>query len=298
MATPADPRATYPTTYVVQEITQEEIQRLCEQDCMLTRGMGGVLPEQSDPARFGRVLDVGSGTGGWLVEMAKAYPGISVLCGAEANKRLLAHARSQAQVYQVSDRVTFQMMDVLRMIEFPTGSFDLVNQRLGTSFLRTWEWPKLLLEYQRLCRPGGILRITEADLHVRSNSPALEQFFALVVAALQRSGHLFTPSSRSVLDHLVPFLEQFQFQDIQTCPLVLTYRTNTPEWHAFVKDMQWLFQTITPFLRKWISMPEDYLEICQQALSDMHQPTFLGCIELLTVWGRWRTARRIKRENG
>lgn len=283
----ADQRTTSPTTYVIPEITQEEIQRLYEQDRMLTQGMGGVLPEQNPSARLGRILDVGSGTGGWLIETAKAYPGIAVLCGAEANPQLLAHARSRAEEHRVSDRVEFQMMDVLRMIEFPTGYFDLVNQRLGTSFLRTWEWPKLLLEYQRLCRPGGILRITEADLHVQSNSPALEQFFALVITAFQRSGHLFTPSSRSVLDHLIPLLERFKFQHIQARSLALEYRANTSEWDAFVRNIQWLFQTIVPFLRKWIIVPEDYPEICQLALSDMRQPTFVGSTALRTVWGRW-----------
>jgi hypothetical protein len=35
-------------------------------------------------------------------------------------------------------------MDALRMLVFPDAFFDLVNLRCGCSYVRTWEWPKLL----------------------------------------------------------------------------------------------------------------------------------------------------------
>jgi trans-aconitate methyltransferase len=49
------------------------------QDKMLTTGMGGVLPELAgrvDYSCLQRVLDVGCGTGGWLMETARTYPTI------------------------------------------------------------------------------------------------------------------------------------------------------------------------------------------------------------------------------
>lgn len=36
---------------------------------MVTKAMGGALPEQADPTLFRRVLDIGCGTGGWLIEV-------------------------------------------------------------------------------------------------------------------------------------------------------------------------------------------------------------------------------------
>jgi hypothetical protein len=43
-------------------------------------------------------------------------------------------------------------MDALRTLEFSPSSFDLVNPRFGFSWLQTWNWGKLLLEYQRVTR--------------------------------------------------------------------------------------------------------------------------------------------------
>lgn len=105
------------------------------------------------------VLDVGCGAGGWLIETAKTYPHIKKLVGVDISDKMLAYPRVQAQAQQLDGRVEFQAMDALRILEFPPASFDLVNQRLGNSWLRTWEWKKILLEYQRVTRPGGIIRI-------------------------------------------------------------------------------------------------------------------------------------------
>jgi len=67
---------------------------------------------------------------------------------------MLHYARAQAETQQVGDRVEFHQMDALHRLEVPQGFFDLVNLRFGTSWLRTWEWSKLLSEFQRVTRPG------------------------------------------------------------------------------------------------------------------------------------------------
>jgi len=93
------------------EFAEEELTRLQVQGQMLTTGMGGVLPEQPDPAIFRRVLDVGCGTGGWLIEAAKTYPSMTLLVGVDVSKRMVEYARSRAEAEQLSERVQFQTMD-------------------------------------------------------------------------------------------------------------------------------------------------------------------------------------------
>src|SRR5579883_3475432 len=176
MSTQENPRQEHPSTYVVQDRSnEEELIRLSVQDQMLTAGMGGVLPEQPDPTLFKRVLDVGCGTGAWLIEAAKTYPTMSLLIGADVSRRMVEYAISQAEKEGVSERVEFHSMDALRMLEFPSAYFDLVNLRLGVSWLRTWDWPKLLQEFARVTRRGGTVRLTESDAIIESNSPRSEE---------------------------------------------------------------------------------------------------------------------------
>src|SRR5215469_2794042 len=174
MSTPTNPRPEHPSTYFVQDRSnEEELSRLQTQDQMVTTSMGGVLPEQPNPAIFQRVLDVGCGTGGWLIEAARTYATMSLLVGVDVSGKMVEYARAQAAAQQVSDRVQFATMDALRMLEFPTDYFDLVNQRTGASYLRTWDWPKLLQEFQRVTRPGGVIRVTESALITESSSQGL-----------------------------------------------------------------------------------------------------------------------------
>src|SRR5437879_981269 len=150
-----EPKREQPSTYFVQDRSnQEELDRLQIQGQLLTTSMGGVLPEQPDPTAFLRVLDVGCGTGDWLIELAKTMPTCTSLVGVDASLKFVEYARARAEAEQVSDRVEFRVMDALRMLEFPSESFDLVNQRFASGWLRTWDWRKLLQEYQRVCRPG------------------------------------------------------------------------------------------------------------------------------------------------
>src|SRR5215813_13516530 len=173
--------------------------RLEVQDKMLTMGMGGVLPELAEHLQLQRVLDVGCGTGGWLTETARTYPTIEKLVGVDVSSKMLAYARAQARVSALDERVEFRMMDALRVLEFPNGFFDLVNQRSGLSWLRTWEWTKILIEYQRVCRLGGIIRITEPDVGGESNSPALTKLNTLTLEAFYHSGRLFASSRDGVI---------------------------------------------------------------------------------------------------
>jgi ubiquinone/menaquinone biosynthesis C-methylase UbiE len=286
MSMSSNPQKEQPSTYFVQDrSSQDEMKRLQIQGSMLTASMGGVLPEQSAPARFQRVLDVGCGTGNWIIETAKTYPNISSLVGADISSKMIEYARVQAKAEQVSERVKFRVMDALRMLEFPTGSFDLVNQRAAMSWLRTWDWPKLLEEYQRVTCPGGVVRITEGNWLVETNSPAYSRLSELVLKAFHQAGHSFAPKSDGVTSELPRLLSHHGLENVQTRALTLEYRAGTPQWQDFYKDSEFGFRTMQLFLRKWICLPEDYENLCQQALSEMRQPDFVAKLHLLTVWG-------------
>ena len=281
-----EPKREQPSTYVVEDRSnQEELNRLRVFDHMFTAGMGGVLPEQPDPTVFPRVLDVGCGTGGWLIELAQTTPTCRLLVGVDASRTFIEYARAQAEAAQVSDRVEFHVADALRMLEFPSRFFDLVNHRAAVSWLRTWDWSKLLQEYQRVCSPGGVVRITEPEWPRATSSLALSRLTELSQQAFHQAGYYFTPTRDGITSELAHLLQRHGLQQVQTRAHTLEYHAGTPAWQSLFEHNKLGFRTIVPFLRKWIQVPEDYEEIYQQMLSEMQQPDLVATWSLLTAWG-------------
>lgn len=283
---PINPHREHPSTYFVPDRSNEdELSRLHIQDHLLTASMGGVFSEQTSPINFRRVLDVGCGTGDWLIEAAIAYPGISQLVGVDVSSKVLEYARMQAVARGVDDRVEFYTMDALRMLEFPNMYFDLVNQRLGMSYLRTWDWPKLLQEYQRVCASEGMLRITEADFIASSTSPALKRLYDIALPAFYKAGYYPKHEHDGVICALADLLHRYGVQRVDTRLYRLEYRFGTAEWQDFYEDIRLVFQTVLPFLYKWTHLPDDYDTIYRQALREMRQPGFVTTWDVLTAWG-------------
>lgn len=290
MSSQTNPRRVHPGTYFVQDrANEEEFVRLHIQDQMVTALMNGTLPEQPDPTIFRRVLDVGCGTGRWLIEAARTYPTMSLLIGVDVNERLIASARAEAEAQQVSDRVEFHTMDALRMLEFPENYFDLVNQRFGWSFLRTWEWPHLLHEYRRVARPGGVIRITEANMQQPPSEevyPALARLNRLLLQAFYQAGHFFKAEDDGVTSQLSRLLQQYGFQEAETRLYSLEYEAGTTEARYLFENTKHLYRTVVPFLRRWIQVPDDYDALYQQGLEEMRQPGFVAIWSFMTAWAK------------
>ncbi len=282
---PGSQRNELPSTYFVQDRqSKDELARLTIQDQMVTKAMGGVLPEQPDPASFHHMLDVGCGSGNWLMEVAQSYPTTSMI-GIDISQRMIDYARTQASVHHVDDRVTFSVMDALQKLNFPDASFDLVNMRLGSSFLRTWDWPGLLDEFLRVTRPGGVVRVTDSEIFQQSTSLAQMQHSEMIQCAFYRSGHLFTTEHDGLTSHLASLLKQHGCRNVQTKAYTLEYRAGTTEGQAYYKNAAYAIQTLRPFLEKWGCITKDYDAICKQALEEMQEPDFHATSNVLTAWG-------------
>jgi len=273
-----------PSTYFITDRQQDrELHRLLVQDQLLTESMGGVLSEQPDPTLFHRILDIGCGPGGWVLETARTYPWMH-LDGIDISQRMIAAAREQAEAEHLGERVRFHVMDALRMLEFPAGSFDLVNLRSSVSFLRTWEWPKMFGEVLRIAQVGGVIRISEGEVVPQGHSPALIQLQVMVQCALYRSGHLFTDEPGGLTNHLERLFTQYGAKNVQRKAHVLDYRPGTPQAEASHEDVRHLFPLIRPFLQKW-GCASDFEAVYQQALMEIGDPHYHVTANFLTVWG-------------
>jgi SAM-dependent methyltransferase len=230
------------------------------------------------------VLDVACGSGGWVIEAAQTYPEMS-LVGIDINQRMIRYARAQAAAHHVDDRIEFHVMDALLPLAFPDASFDLVNLRFAISFVRTWDWPRLLGELLRVVRPGGVVRLTDEEVIHQSTSSASMQFCEMLLCALFRSGHLFAQESAGLTAHLAPLLSRHGCQQVQTRAYPLQYRAGTPEGQAYAENGEHVLRTLRPFLQKWGCMIRDYNTIHRQVLKEIQQPDFCATWHLLTAWG-------------
>lgn len=272
-------------TYFVQDKQlKEELVRLTLQDRLLTTSMGGVLPEQTDPSIFQRVLDIGSGSGSWVIEVAQTYPSMSLI-GIDINAGTVEYANARARESSLSERVMFRVMDALKKLDFPDASFDLVNLRFGVGYLRTWDWPELLSEMLRVTHPGGLIRLTEPEIIHISNSPAHMKLQDMLQCAFYKSGHLFENESTGLTAHLARFLQRYGLSQVQTKDYALEYKAGTTEGQTYVKDNIHGMSTGRPYLAKWGCLDADYDLLCQQAIKEMQQSNFHATWKLTTAWG-------------
>lgn len=277
------------TFFLKSKWNKEESQRAQREDQMLTRAMGGSLAEQVDAHVFTHALHIACGSGDWTIEAARRYPGLS-LVGIDTNPHILEYARANAAAAHVEERVSFQVMDALRSLDFPAASFDLVNIRLGVTFIRTWEWPALIVKILRVTRPGGIIRITEPQIRHQNKGavsiPGMTKLHTALICALYRSGHLFEEDTTGITAHLASLLTRFGCQNVQSKAYALEARAGTPAWQDYYDNARSIIQGSHAFLAKWGCFQGDFDALSQQVIEEMLNPAFHVSWNFLTVWGK------------
>src|SRR2546426_3817808 len=154
--------------------TNAEMVQLIDLDRYFNKSMGGLLPEQPEEviSRLHDVLDVACGPGGWVLELAQAYPHMQV-SGFDISQGMIDYATVQAHASGL-DNTHFRVANALEPLDFPDNSFDLVNARHLEGVIPVTAWPEMLKEMFRVTRQGGIIRLTDCEWGV-SNSFANEK---------------------------------------------------------------------------------------------------------------------------
>jgi ubiquinone/menaquinone biosynthesis C-methylase UbiE len=163
---------------------------------VIVEEMGALLPGQllaaCDLSHARTVLEIGSGAGAWLCAVARQYSDLQCI-GIDQDERLVKVANALAQRDHLA-QVAFlaQELNDLSPALFPQGSLDLVHLSFLGRYILTVNYPTLAQTCTALCRPGGIMCWTEAELPI-TTSPAFERLTSLVCEALQKVGQSFIP---------------------------------------------------------------------------------------------------------
>jgi len=165
------------TPYLLPKDAQEQ-SRLNFQHRVLYSAIGNhyLVPLRPDVAT---ILDVGTGTGIWPVDMARLFPQAH-LVGVDISAAALEYTSSAAY--------TFCLADVLKGLPFPEQQFDYVHQRLLVAAIPAANWAGVIRELLRVTRPGGWVELLEIGVTVQQAGPETSRLLDWMSGKSQERG--------------------------------------------------------------------------------------------------------------
>jgi SAM-dependent methyltransferase len=109
------------------------------------------------------VLDVGTGTGIWAIEMGDKYPS-AIVHGVDV---------SPIQPTWVPPNVKFQIDDMTKSWLWPANSLDFIHIRNMVGSIR--DWPAIFAEALKALKPGGKIEVSEIRTHFECTDGTFEQ---------------------------------------------------------------------------------------------------------------------------
>jgi ubiquinone/menaquinone biosynthesis C-methylase UbiE len=272
--------------YVMDSESATEMARLINQDRVMTETMGGLFSERNgNLTGIQTILDIGCGPGGWVLDVARAYPDRRVV-GVDISNMMIEYARTLA-FSQRLDNAEFQVANVHVPMSFDDNTFDFINARFMVGFTPTKAWPTFLEECLRILKPGGIFRLTETDIG-SSTSASFTKLTATMPMLLKRLGFSFSPdgSSLGITIAMRRLLREAGFTNIQKTVHALETAPGLPGYQLWVDNMKVTFLTAKPAIMKLQIMPEEeYDSLYDQAMMDMLADDFYAIDYILTMWG-------------
>ncbi|KAI1406234.1 methyltransferase LaeA [Hypoxylon fuscum] len=216
-----------------------------------------------------RILDLGCGTGIWVIDMADRHQGRANILGWDL---------SLIQPSRIPPGVEFQRRD----IEEPwtgveEGSFDLIHTQMLLGSIE--HWPSLYSRALRYLKPGtGIFEHVEIDLTPKSENGDLPEDSALriwaheLTEAMERAGRPITANPNTV-----GLLQRLGFVDVEQVTFKVPFNTWPLEEHEKLVG-QWFNLAITqglfalsaaPLTRMNGYEPEQVSDLCARVRKEI-----------------------------
>ncbi|CAG8514509.1 13324_t:CDS:2 [Acaulospora morrowiae] len=213
--------ASYLLSSDIEEIDRQQLQHYCFKHifkCNMSAPVENMLIEGS------RVLDVGCGTGIWVLELSSKYE----------NSEFFGVDMSPVFPSQIKPfNSNFIKANVLDGLPFPSNEFDYVHLSFLNASFTDDQWQNIVIpELIRVLKPNGWLEFYEVDIIQLNGGPLIER----ISKSLQKLCH-----SASINPRLPNLFKQWL----------------TP--HECLKDIEEI--VAYPFLGKWNGKIVDELEI-------------------------------------
>jgi ubiquinone/menaquinone biosynthesis C-methylase UbiE len=138
----------------------EEISRLDFQHYMLRQAFQGnyAAPIVSPSS----ILDAGTGTGRWAIEMASLFPQANVIGVDVKPPAVDQQVSTSARAPLRPDNYSFVPGNLLEGLSFAESTFDFVHMRLLFAAIPHDRWPFVVGELARVTRPRGWVELVES----------------------------------------------------------------------------------------------------------------------------------------
>jgi len=151
-----------------------------------------------------RILDIGTGTGIWAIDMGESYPSAEVI-GTDI---------SPIQPNWVPPNVQFQIDDAEDDWTWEKESFDFIHVRHLSGLIK--DWPRLLEQTFEFLKPGGYVEFCEYEMNLFSDDGTfhkdlwLYKFYENVNKAGDIAGRDF-----NVITHIEPSLKEVGYENVE-----------------------------------------------------------------------------------
>jgi trans-aconitate methyltransferase len=272
------------TYFLKNQEEATELSRLIGQSRAFNRAIGDQFPPSVDPARLGRVIDLGSGSGDWCLAGAEAYPHIQ-FTGYDISDHMVRYANAQANSRGLSN-VGFRVANVLKSLDLEAGSVDLVNSRFSASYLHRDAWHPFLLACRGWLRTGGCLNVCEMDSAI-SNSAAWGQISSWMVQVGAAFGFGFGQGySLGTVAVLPQLMKNAGLLDIQHTAYCIDWSVGTTDHDFLVESGLLIIQQIRPAILSVLNVQaEQFDSVIEQARLEASAPDFCTVGFILSVVG-------------
>lgn len=234
------------------------------------------------------ILDVACGTGRWARDMARQFPQATVV-GFDINQQQLEASLAEGAqngTDTLPENCAFLTGNALEPFNFPDASFDLVMARATSAFIPVAQWPAVVAQMTRVCRPGGWVELRDFGL-VRSPHSALNEL-TVRFASLAAARGIY-PGAGSYLGE---FARAAGLRNVQARQV--TVRSGGPQratrgGRLMLADYLALLDRVTPFIAQAQIAPADrWRALLAQARNDtaLHPDECFAEVELTAVIGQ------------
>lgn len=268
-----------------------EVARLLLQQRRLCTLMGGAVPPWLDLSKTHTVLDLACGPGGWAQAMVEQHPDMHVV-GIDGSSYFIQQAKTLFAGKQPN--VCYIEHDLFALDTLKPELFDLIHLSFLAGKVTFQQFPALLQSVARLCKPGGSIVWTEAELPITTSS-ACDNIESMLLSALLTTGRAFSPGFSLRLG-INSWMNYWLYE--AGCRLMqdkdyhidVSYGT---EAHATFTRQAWVFgHQVRRFLLDSNTVTATYFEqTFTQALQEMQAKGFHGICPLRTLIATKRGAR-------